>query len=115
MYKAQISVSLRRSILDPQGKATHHALSQLGFDGIQNVRIGKLIELKIEAPSEADAIAAARKACEQLLANPVTEDFEIEIVEMEPVDAASAPGPEDATDKANAGADKSVEPANING
>ena len=80
MYKAQINVSLRRSILDPQGKATHHALSQLGFDDINYVRIGKSIEIQIEADTEAAAELIARNACEKLLANPVTEDFEIEIV-----------------------------------
>lgn len=79
MYKAHINVSLRRSILDPQGKATHHALSQLGFDGVNQVRIGKSIEMKINAPTEAEAESVARAACEKLLANPVTEDFEIEI------------------------------------
>jgi phosphoribosylformylglycinamidine synthase PurS subunit len=80
MFKAQISVSLRRSILDPQGKATHHALSQLGFEDVNHVRIGKMIEMQIDADSEAAAEAIARSACEKLLANPVTEDFEVEIV-----------------------------------
>lgn len=84
MYKAQISVSLRRSILDPQGKATHNALSQLGFDGIEQVRIGKLIEMKISADSKDDAESIARRACEKLLANPVTEDFEVEIISESP-------------------------------
>ncbi len=84
MYKAQISVSLRRSILDPQGKATHNALSQLGFDGIDQVRIGKLIEMKISADSKDDAESMARRACEKLLANPVTEDFEVEIISESP-------------------------------
>lgn len=84
MYKAQISVSLRRSILDPQGKATHNALSQLGFDGIDQVRIGKLIEMKISADSKDDAESIARRACEKLLANPVTEDFEVEIISESP-------------------------------
>ena len=80
MFKAQISVSLRRSILDPQGKATHQALSQLGFEDVNHVRIGKMIEMQIDADSEAAAEAIARSACEKLLANPVTEDFEVEIV-----------------------------------
>jgi phosphoribosylformylglycinamidine synthase PurS subunit len=81
MYKAQISVSLRRSILDPQGKATHHALSQLGFDTVNQVRIGKLIEMEIDAATSEKAEEIARKACQQLLANPVTEDFTIEILQ----------------------------------
>lgn len=80
MYRAQITVSLRNSILDPQGKATHNALSNLGFEGVNQVRIGKLIEMEIDADSREDAAAVATRACEKLLANPVTEDFEVEIM-----------------------------------
>ena len=79
MYKARINVTLRSSILDPQGKATHHALSQLGFEAVNEVRIGKHIELNIEADSEESAAIVAREACEKLLANPVMEDFLVTI------------------------------------
>ncbi len=79
MFKAHIIVSLRPSILDPQGKATHHALTQLGFDEIAQVRIGKSIEMRIDAASKDAAEKIARTACEKLLANPVMEDFHIEI------------------------------------
>ena len=79
MFKASIKVKLRPVILDPQGKATHHALENLGFNRVERVRMGKLIELWIEAASADHAEAEARAACEKLLANPVMEDFEITV------------------------------------
>ena len=75
MYKAKVQVTLRTSILDPQGKAVHHALESLRIAGVREVRIGKLVELSIDAPSQADAERAAAEACTKLLANPVMEDF----------------------------------------
>ncbi|MCH8122844.1 MAG: phosphoribosylformylglycinamidine synthase subunit PurS [Bacteroidetes bacterium] len=83
MYKARINVTLRQSILDPQGKAAHHALSQLGFDHVDEVRIGKHIELSIDAESEDSAAEVARQACEKLLANPVMEDYSVDIEPIE--------------------------------
>ena len=77
MYKASVRITLRPSILDPQGKTTHHALESLGFDGVERVRIGKFVELWIDEPTEEAAERAVRTACERLLANPVMEDFEI--------------------------------------
>ena len=79
MYKAKVDVTLRESILDPKGKAAHHALENLGLGNVQNVRIGKLIELDIDAGSEDEARATATEACTKLLANEVMEDFEIHI------------------------------------
>lgn len=81
MYKAHINVTLRKSILDPKGKAAREALRNLGYTSIQDVRIGKFIELEIDAAGRAEAETAAREACEKLLANEVMEDFTIEIVE----------------------------------
>lgn len=86
MFKATIRITLRPSILDPQGKAIHHALDSLGYGGVQDVRAGKLIELWIDADGEAEAERVARTASEKLLANPVMEDF---TVEVEAVDAAA--------------------------
>ncbi|MCZ6705645.1 MAG: phosphoribosylformylglycinamidine synthase subunit PurS [Bacteroidetes bacterium] len=83
MYKARINVTLRQSILDPQGKAAHHALSQLGFDDVDEVRIGKHIELNIDTESEDSAANVARQACEKLLANPVMEDYSVDIEPIE--------------------------------
>lgn len=79
MYKAKVNVTLRPSILDPKGKATHQALQSLGLNEIQQVRIGKYIELELNAASEADARQIAEAACVKLLANEVMEDFEITI------------------------------------
>ncbi|MCC5925664.1 MAG: phosphoribosylformylglycinamidine synthase subunit PurS [Bacteroidetes bacterium] len=79
MFKAEINVTLRKSILDPKGKAAREALHQLGYNGINDVRIGKYIELFIEAPSKEEAESIARVSCEKLLANEVMEDFTISI------------------------------------
>ena len=77
MYKATIAITLRPSILDPEGETVHHALTNLGHDAIEQVRMGKQAELWIEADDEAEARRIATDACEQLLANPVTENFDI--------------------------------------
>lgn len=82
MYKAKVFVTLRKSILDPKGKATHHALQSLGFNEVENVRIGKMIELDIHAKDQDTAQNIAHSATEKLLANPVMEDFEIEVKEL---------------------------------
>ncbi len=79
MYKAKVNVTLRQSILDPKGKAAHHALQNLGIDQVEKVRIGKFIELDVNADSEASAKEIVESACSKLLANEVMEDFEIEI------------------------------------
>jgi phosphoribosylformylglycinamidine synthase len=82
MYKATISISLRPSILDPEGKTVHHALTNLGYDQIDRVRMGKRAEVWIDEEDEEAARRVATEACEKLLANPVTENFEIH---LEPV------------------------------
>lgn len=79
MYKATISITLRPSILDPEGKTVQHALTNLGYDEVSEVRMGKHAEVWIDAVSEDEARRVATEACEKLLANPVTENFEIEI------------------------------------
>jgi phosphoribosylformylglycinamidine synthase len=79
MYKAIVNVTLRKSILDPKGKASHHALQNLGLNEVKEVRIGKLIELDIDAGSEDEAKKIADTACTQLLANEVMEDYTINI------------------------------------
>ncbi|MTI88560.1 MAG: phosphoribosylformylglycinamidine synthase subunit PurS [Balneolaceae bacterium] len=79
MYKAKVNVTLRPSILDPKGKATHHALQNLGLDEVEQVRIGKFIELDVNANDEESARAVVEAACSKLLANEVMEDFEIEL------------------------------------
>ena len=79
MYRAKVNITLRKSILDPKGKAAHHALHNLGLKEIDQVRIGKLIELDIDAENEDTARELADSACSQLLANEVMEDYHIEI------------------------------------
>ncbi|MGM0506085.1 MAG: phosphoribosylformylglycinamidine synthase subunit PurS [Bacteroidota bacterium] len=79
MYKATITITLRPSILDPQGKAAHQALQNLGMDSIHRVRIGKSIELDIDAADEEKARSIADDAARKLLANEVMEDYRIEI------------------------------------
>lgn len=77
--KAVVNVYLKNGVLDPQGKAAHHALDSLGFDGIEDVRIGKQIILKLTSDNESDAKSEVEKMCETLLANTVIEDYTIEI------------------------------------
>lgn len=77
MYKAKVNVTLRPSILDPKGKAAHHALQNLGLNDVKQVRIGKFIELDVDASSKEKATEIVEAACSQLLANEVMEDFEI--------------------------------------
>ena len=73
--KTRVYVTLKNGVLDPQGKAIHHALEGLGFGGVRDVRAGKLIELDLEeGVSEADVEAM----CKRLLANTVIENFRIE-------------------------------------
>ena len=81
-YRARITVTLRKSILDPQGKAIHHALESLGLAGVGDVRIGKYIEMTLTSPSKAEAERAAGEACSRLLANPVMEDYSFTIEEV---------------------------------
>ena len=79
MYIAKIKITLRSSILDPQGKTVEHSLKSLGYDKIEDTRMGKYIELKINADSKAEAESITEEACEKLLANPVMEDYEFDI------------------------------------
>lgn len=81
MYKATINITLRKSILDPKGKAAHQALQNLGMKEVDGVRIGKYIEMNIDASDREQAQKVAEEACNQLLANEVMEDFEITIHE----------------------------------
>ncbi|MCS6807938.1 MAG: phosphoribosylformylglycinamidine synthase subunit PurS [Bacteroidota bacterium] len=80
-YRAALRIQLRKQILDVQGKAVEHALHALNFTGMHNVRIGKYVELLITADSKVAAEEALRKACSQLMANPIMEDFWIDCCE----------------------------------
>lgn len=79
--KAKVHVTLKNGVLDPQGKAVQHALSALSFGGVDDVRIGKYIELDLGDASAADAREQVDAMCRQLLANTVIENYDIEILE----------------------------------
>ena len=72
--KARVLIRPKEGILDPQGQTVERALPQLGFEGASHVRIGRLVELEIDDPSQVPAI------CEKLLANTLIEDYEVEIL-----------------------------------
>ena len=71
--KAKVLIRPKQGILDPQGKAVERALPALGFEGVSNVRVGRLVELETDDASVLDEL------CEKLLANPLIEDFEVEL------------------------------------
>ena len=77
--KARVHVTLKNGVLDPQGKAVHHALQGMGFDGVNDVRQGKFIELELDGTDAAKAEAEVKEMCEKLLANTVIEDYSIEL------------------------------------
>ncbi len=77
--KAKIYVTLKKGVLDPQGKAIEHALGGLGFDGVDEVRQGKLIELSLSGTDRAAAESKLDEMCRKLLANTVIEDYRIEL------------------------------------
>jgi phosphoribosylformylglycinamidine synthase len=70
--RARVLVRPKAGLLDPQGKAVERALPALGFDGVENVHVGRLIELDVDDPAQLEAM------CEKLLANPLIEDYEIQ-------------------------------------
>lgn len=78
--KAKVFVTLKPSVLDPQGKAIHHSVELMGFDKITDIRQGKYFEIALDdAVSETDARAAVEKIARDVLANPVIEDYRVEI------------------------------------
>ena len=77
--KARVFVTLKNGVLDPQGEAVRHALGTLGFQGVNGVRQGKMIELDLAATDKAHAETEVKAMCEKLLANTVIETYRIEI------------------------------------
>ncbi len=79
--KAKVYVTLKPGVLDPQGKAIHHSVELLGFDSVADIRQGKFFEIVLdENLSEADAQTAVEKIARDVLANPVIEDYKVEII-----------------------------------
>lgn len=78
--KAVINVYLKDGVLDPQGKAVHHALSTMGFGDVNEVRVGKQVILELKSTDEAKAKVEVEKMCETLIANTVIENYTFELV-----------------------------------
>lgn len=82
-FIVDVRIVPRRGILDPQGNAVAGALHSLGFEDIDEVHVGRLVVLRLRAPSEAEARTRAEAMCAQLLANPVTEDFTVSVAPLQ--------------------------------
>ena len=82
-YIADINVMPLKALLDPQGKAVHHSMKNIGFSEVSNVRIGKHITLELEAESKEKAMERVNEACNKILANPVMEGYEYTVRESE--------------------------------
>jgi len=82
VYHSNIAITLRKSILDPQGKAVEHAIHTMGLPSVQGVRIGKHIELSIDSPSKEEAEKITEQVCKKLLANPVMEDYSFTVEKL---------------------------------
>ncbi|MEM9085235.1 MAG: phosphoribosylformylglycinamidine synthase subunit PurS [Pseudomonadota bacterium] len=80
--KIQILVRLKPGVLDPQGRAVHHSLEGMGFDGVEDVRIGRLIEMDVADGTSQETI---KSMCDKLLANTVIEDYSIKAIAPETV------------------------------
>lgn len=83
MFKATISIKLRPSILDPEGKTIEQSLHQLGYASVHHIRIGKRIELEVDHDSEEKARETVDSICSKLLANPVMEDYTFTLSKIE--------------------------------
>ncbi len=84
-YKAKIFVTLRPSVLDPAGVAVQSGLKQMEYDNVEQVRIGKYIELKITSNSEKSARKDLEEICDKMLSNPVIENYRFDLIEVESV------------------------------
>ena len=78
-YKASINVTLKKSVLDPQGKTVLQALGHLGFNEAKDLRVGKYFELSVDANDESSAEEKVKAMCDQVLINPVIEDYEFQL------------------------------------
>ena len=80
--KVRVHITLKPGVLDPQGKAIENALTNIGFQGVNDVRQGKYIELELADSDPAAANSAVKEMCERLLANTVIENYRVEIVDQ---------------------------------
>ncbi len=79
MFLAKVYVTLKQTVNDPQGLTIKGGLQSLGFSGVKSVRAGKYMEIKVDAKDKGEAEAAVTEMCKKLLANPVIEEFRVEI------------------------------------
>ena len=84
MFSVKVFVTLKKSIADPQGNAIKEALLSMGYDGVKDVRMGKLIDIKLEDSSSAKAQERVEEMCSALLTNTVIEDYSYEITGVQP-------------------------------
>jgi len=77
---AIVNIFLKEGVLDPQGKAIHHAVNAMNFEGVEDVRMGKQIVLKLTSDNREDALKEVEKMAEEILANTVIEDYTIELI-----------------------------------
>jgi len=82
MIKAKIFVTLKEGILDPQGRAVQQSLQTLGFSSVEDVRIGKFLEVEVRETEKSAAEIQVKSMCEKLLANPVIENYRYELTEV---------------------------------
>ncbi len=82
-YRAKIFVTLRPSVLDPAGVAVQSGLKQMGYNNVEQVRIGKYIEVTLISPDESSARRNLDQICDQMLANPVIENYRFDLIEVE--------------------------------
>jgi len=82
MYKAKIDVTLKKAVLDPQGKTVLSSLKSMGFSAPTNMRVGKFFDVTLDVPSKEKAEEAVHAMCDKLLVNPVIEDYHFIIEEV---------------------------------
>jgi phosphoribosylformylglycinamidine synthase len=82
MFKAEVYVTLKKSILDPQGQAIKNALHAMTYPQVEDVRMGKYLQVELAAGSAAEAETKVTEMCEKLLANTVIEDYQIKLTEV---------------------------------
>lgn len=85
LYHVQAEITLKLTVMDAQGTTIEKALHKLGHAGVHNVRIGKFVTMAVEADTAEAAKAAAETMCQELLANPIIEEFAVQVVEAEGV------------------------------
>lgn len=79
MFTAEVKITLKKVVADPQGQTIKHALESLGYKNLKEVRIGKLVNLKLEAKDQAEAEVKVKEMCQKLLANPIIEEFTVDV------------------------------------